>query len=119
MLRPAEPRSGSRSLTSAPADAGGAVPAALPGADVTSDRAVGGRAMNDLAGTGTLVRLALRRDRILLPVWIVVFVISAASSATATVDLYPTRGPAEAAGRQRLAGARRAVRPDLRPVLAR
>src|SRR3954451_20062332 len=42
----------------------------------------------DFAGTGTLVRLALRRDRILIPTWIVVFVISAAGSAKASIDLY-------------------------------
>ena len=44
--------------------------------------------MNDFVGTGTLVRLALRRDRILIPVWILVFVISAAGSAKASIDLY-------------------------------
>lgn len=46
--------------------------------------------MNALTGTGELGRLALRRDRVLLPVWIAVFVLVAASSATATVGLYPT-----------------------------
>lgn len=46
--------------------------------------------MNDLVGTWALVRLALRRDRILLPVWLVIFVAMAASSAAATVDIYPT-----------------------------
>jgi ABC-2 type transport system permease protein len=45
-----------------------------------------------LVGTRALVRLALRRDRILLPVWIVVFVGMAASSAAAGLDLYPTVG---------------------------
>ena len=44
--------------------------------------------MNDFVGTGTLVRLALRRDRILIPIWIVVFVMSAAGSAKASIDLY-------------------------------
>ena len=44
--------------------------------------------MNDFVGTGTLVRLALRRDRLLIPIWIVVFVISAAGSAKASIDLY-------------------------------
>jgi ABC-2 type transport system permease protein len=44
--------------------------------------------MNDFAGTGTLVRLALRRDRLLIPVWILVFVIAAAGSAKASIDLY-------------------------------
>lgn len=43
-----------------------------------------------LVGTGSLVRLALRRDRVLLPVWIAVFVVMAAVSASATVGLYPT-----------------------------
>ncbi|WP_433007596.1 ABC transporter permease [Kribbella sp. CA-294648] len=45
--------------------------------------------MNDFAGTTTLVRLALRRDRVLLPVWILVFVSMAAGSAAASIDLYP------------------------------
>jgi ABC-2 type transport system permease protein len=42
-----------------------------------------------LAGTGTLVRLALRRDRIVLPVWIGIFVLIAVGSAQASVDLFP------------------------------
>ncbi|MFZ4519818.1 MAG: ABC transporter permease [Microthrixaceae bacterium] len=46
--------------------------------------------MGDLAGTGSLARLGLRRDRVLIPVWIGVFVLTAASSAGATADLYPT-----------------------------
>ncbi|MEI6622601.1 MAG: ABC transporter permease, partial [Actinomycetes bacterium] len=46
--------------------------------------------MSTLTGTGALLRLALRRDRILLPVWILVFAGTAASSASATVGLYPT-----------------------------
>ncbi|HET9656382.1 MAG TPA: ABC transporter permease [Kineosporiaceae bacterium] len=45
-----------------------------------------------LTGTGSLVRLALRRDRILMPVWVSVFVVMASSSAAATMDLYPTVG---------------------------
>ena len=55
--------------------------------------------MNALAGTGSLVRnLALRRDRIMLAVWILAFVLTAASSAGATVGLYDTGlAPAEAA----------------------
>jgi ABC-2 type transport system permease protein len=44
-----------------------------------------------LVGTGALVRLALRRDRILLPVWLAVFVTMAAGSASATVGLYPSQ----------------------------
>ena len=46
--------------------------------------------MTGLVGTRALVRLAMRRDRILLPVWLAVFVGMAASSAAAGVDLYPT-----------------------------
>ncbi len=46
--------------------------------------------MSDLVGTLPLVRLALRRDRLLLPVWIAVFVVTAASSASAAAGLYPT-----------------------------
>jgi ABC-2 type transport system permease protein len=44
--------------------------------------------MNDFVGTGTLVRLALRRDRLMIPIWIIVFVISAAGSAKASIALY-------------------------------
>ncbi|WP_427890214.1 ABC transporter permease [Kribbella sp. GL6] len=44
--------------------------------------------MNDFVGTGTLVRLALRRDRLLIPIWIIVFVMSAAGSAKASISLY-------------------------------
>lgn len=43
----------------------------------------------DFAGTTTLARLALRRDRILLPVWIIVFVAMAAGSAQASIELFP------------------------------
>ena len=45
--------------------------------------------MTDFAGTATLVRLALRRDRVILPVWIAVFVAMAAGSASASIELYP------------------------------
>ncbi|MFP5347949.1 MAG: ABC transporter permease [Actinomycetes bacterium] len=46
--------------------------------------------MSAFTGTTALVRLALRRDRVLLPVWLAVFVAMAASSAAATIGLYPT-----------------------------
>ncbi|GGS28600.1 ABC transporter permease [Actinokineospora fastidiosa] len=46
--------------------------------------------MRELAGTGALVRLALRRDRILLPAWLLALVALAVTSAVATTDLYPT-----------------------------
>jgi ABC-2 type transport system permease protein len=42
-----------------------------------------------LVGTGELWRLALRRDRVMLPAWVAVFVFMAAVSASATVGLYP------------------------------
>lgn len=51
-------------------------------------------------GTGTLFRLALRRDRLTLPAWVVLFVVMAAVSADATVGLYP-----DAASRVRAAEA--------------
>jgi ABC-2 type transport system permease protein len=47
-------------------------------------------ARNGFRGTGAMIRLALRRDRILLPVWILVFVAFAYSSAASTAGLYPT-----------------------------
>ncbi len=45
--------------------------------------------MNRLAGTVTLTRFALRRDRVLLPVWVGIFVLMTVSSASATMALYP------------------------------
>lgn len=42
------------------------------------------------AGTGQLLRLALRRDRVLATIWILLFVIMAASSSSASQDLYTT-----------------------------
>jgi len=43
-----------------------------------------------LAGTGPLTRLALRRDRVLVPLWVLGMSGMAALSASATVGLYPT-----------------------------
>jgi ABC-2 type transport system permease protein len=43
-----------------------------------------------MTGVWQLVRLALRRDRIMLPIWIAVFVVSAASSASTTAGFYPS-----------------------------
>lgn len=42
-----------------------------------------------LAGLGRLVRLALRRDRILLPVWLAVLVLLLLASVASIVGLYP------------------------------
>jgi len=44
----------------------------------------------ELTGTAALVRLALRRDRVLLPAWIVFFAATVWFSASATVSLYPS-----------------------------
>ncbi|MBO0828593.1 MAG: ABC transporter permease [Streptosporangiales bacterium] len=46
--------------------------------------------MSAIANSGKLVRLALRRDRIVLPAWLVVFVLFAAVNAAAVADLYPS-----------------------------
>ncbi len=43
-----------------------------------------------LAGTGTLARLAVRRDRVLLPIGILGITLLVVSSAQATLALYPT-----------------------------
>lgn len=45
--------------------------------------------MSSLAGTRALVRLALRRDRVILPVFLGVVVLMVASGASATIALYP------------------------------
>ena len=44
--------------------------------------------MSAFTGTGQLVRLGLRRDRILLPVWLLLFVAIAAGTAKSTIALY-------------------------------
>ncbi|MBP2321570.1 ABC-2 type transport system permease protein [Kibdelosporangium banguiense] len=46
--------------------------------------------MSALAGTGSLIRLALRLDRVRLPVWIVVSAGLVLVTATSVKDLYPT-----------------------------
>jgi len=53
--------------------------------------------MTTLTGTGALIRLALRRDRIRLPLWIAVFAVMAAVSAAATAAIYPTAADQQAA----------------------
>jgi ABC-2 type transport system permease protein len=52
-----------------------------------------------LAGTWTLLRLALRRDRVLLTAWVAALVLSCAGSVRATVDLYPDVASREQAAR--------------------
>ena len=54
--------------------------------------------MNRFAGTGTLTRLALRRDRMLLPAWVAVFVLVNWFSAVASKDLYPSTAALQKAG---------------------
>lgn len=46
--------------------------------------------MRSFEGTGALIRLGLRRDRVLLPAWVSVFALMVAGSASATVGIYPT-----------------------------
>lgn len=70
--------------------------------------------MNSLTGTGALVRMALRRDRIRLPAWIVTVSSLVLLVAVTIGDLYPT-----AQARQQLAttvGANPALRAVLGPV---
>jgi ABC-2 type transport system permease protein len=49
-----------------------------------------GTQAGSFAGTGALLRLALRRDRIVATVWILLFVAMAAGSASASQELFPT-----------------------------
>jgi ABC-2 type transport system permease protein len=59
---------------------------------VRSPRARGGPTMREtLAGTSTLIRLGLRRDRWLLPTWILAFAVMAGSSASAGAGLFPDK----------------------------
>ncbi len=46
--------------------------------------------MRGFEGTRALIRLGLRRDRVLLPAWASLLVLTVATSARATIDLYPT-----------------------------
>jgi len=59
-------------------------------------RAAGRGADSSLTGTGELARLALRRDRYFLPIWIYVLTAVVASTAYSFKGLYPT-GPERAA----------------------
>ena len=54
-----------------------------------AERSTTGSTRGELRGTVALVRLALRRDRWLLPSWIAAFALIPASSAAATAGLYP------------------------------
>jgi len=46
--------------------------------------------MNELAGTSVLIRLILRRDRIVLPLWIVLVALVPIGIASSFAQLYPT-----------------------------
>lgn len=46
--------------------------------------------MNTLAGTGTLIRLILRRDRIVLPIWIILVALVPTAIAASFATLYTT-----------------------------
>jgi ABC-2 type transport system permease protein len=46
--------------------------------------------MNGLMGTGRLIRLAVRRDRVQLPIWIVGSAVLIAAAAAAVADEFPT-----------------------------
>ncbi len=50
-----------------------------------------GTLMKDFTGTGRLLRLNLRRDRIMLPAWITIFVTMTVASSSATMALYPSQ----------------------------
>jgi ABC-2 type transport system permease protein len=52
-----------------------------------------------LAGTGALVRLILRRDRVRLTVWIVSIVLLVLVSAASVIELYPTQESLDIAAR--------------------
>lgn len=57
--------------------------------------------MKTLAGTGGLVRLILRRDRILLPLWIVPLAVIPISYVQSFGDLFPDGGIAAEVREQR------------------
>ncbi|QXV56486.1 ABC transporter permease [Amycolatopsis sp. TNS106] len=47
--------------------------------------------MSTLTGTGVLFRLALRRERLRVPLWTLAFAATTAGAAAATADLYPSQ----------------------------
>ncbi|HEX5568593.1 MAG TPA: ABC transporter permease [Streptomyces sp.] len=49
-----------------------------------------GGSRRDLAGTGILLRLALRRDRVMIPVWVALLTLVAVENAVAVEQFYPT-----------------------------
>ncbi|HEX6887454.1 MAG TPA: hypothetical protein VF143_05040, partial [Candidatus Nanopelagicales bacterium] len=73
-------------MTTPARGAPGAAGVLAPAPVVAESAARGG---SPLAGTGHLLRLALRRDRVLLPAWVLGVAGMATMSAQATVGLYP------------------------------
>ncbi|MEU6080065.1 ABC transporter permease [Streptomyces sp. NPDC047108] len=69
-----------------------------------------------LAGTGTLLRLALRRDRVMLPVWVAVVTVAIVNSADAITTFYGTA--AERAGLARSMAANGSLRALYGPVFS-
>ena len=55
--------------------------------------------MKHLAGTASLVRFILRRDRLVLPAWVAAFTIVPAATLSAFAELYPTDAAVETAAR--------------------
>lgn len=51
---------------------------------------------NGLAGTGALIRLILRRDRFLLPIWVLVLAVIPVSAPAGFEQLYPTAAERQA-----------------------
>ena len=58
-------------------------------AEVAQPTATGGRGTT-LTGTGALIRLAVRRDRVWLPAWVAVIAFELVATASAYDSLYPT-----------------------------
>ncbi len=56
----------------------------------THHPAATGERGGSFVGTGHLLRLALRRDRVVATIWVLLFVVTAAGSAAATQGIYPT-----------------------------
>ena len=53
-------------------------------------RTAGSAAANALAGTGRLLRFALRRDRVRIPIWLAALALGSVWTAAAFGDIYPT-----------------------------
>ena len=47
--------------------------------------------MKSLAGTGTMIRFVLRRDRIIIPLYVLVFATMVAGQAMSSEELYATQ----------------------------